>query len=265
MKLNCAGARADCKTRGTAAGAGRAKTGCAALRGADALGASWIDMSWVSLKQPQAALGHRRVNHGDAASGAGATIGAGAACEIEAKRPANSAKDVVERQGLEAGDDRRSSDDAPPRQLGAAGRRANGRGLIDCISGVGAYGGAHTRPALQLPCRTRHAARVCSFSRPRRSGTGVLRRCENAALQGRHSLSARGPQAATHSGQCRAARKRPELPPADDAAGIKGSRHTRVGWPPAGAGCTPRAARPGSARCWPARQRCRPSSPGPRR
>jgi len=62
-KLSCAGARADCSTRG-GVGAGRANTGWLAARGAEALGASWIDIFWVSLGMAQATVGHKRENHG---------------------------------------------------------------------------------------------------------------------------------------------------------------------------------------------------------
>jgi hypothetical protein len=83
-------------------------------------------------------LGHRRVNHCDVASGAGATIGAAAASPAADIRAAQSANDVAEGQRLVAGEDNRSSDDAPPRQRGAAGRWTVGRWIIDCLSEIGA-------------------------------------------------------------------------------------------------------------------------------
>lgn len=90
----------------------------------------------------QATIGHKRVNHGGAGSGAAAASGAavvsGANAAWWAMRPAQSPSAVAEGQRLPAVADRRNSDDAPPRQRGAAGRWANGRGVIDSISAIGA-------------------------------------------------------------------------------------------------------------------------------
>lgn len=116
--------------RGTVGGAGRAATGRLPARAGAVFGASWIDISNLQ-DQARAAVGSRRVNHFEPASGAGATIGVGTASPAWASRPAQSVSAVAEGQRLAAADDRRSSEDAPPRQRGAAGRWANGRGLID--------------------------------------------------------------------------------------------------------------------------------------
>ena len=87
----------------------------------------------VSLEQTHAALGIRRVNHCELASGAGATIGAGTLSPASPMRAAQSLSVAAEGQRLAAADDRRSSDEAPPRQRGATGRWAKERGRIDGI------------------------------------------------------------------------------------------------------------------------------------
>ena len=53
-KLNCAGARADCRMRGGVGSAGRAAAGRPAPRVGEALGASWIDMWFLPRSESSA-------------------------------------------------------------------------------------------------------------------------------------------------------------------------------------------------------------------
>jgi hypothetical protein len=150
---------------------------------------------------------------------------------------------------------------------GSAGRRGGGQRGEDSSTASPGSAPAVARTH-NLHCSFRagplHGLRVLYLTAP------VQRHWRAAALRKRDVTRASLDVGACASG-VRALRhaqgqpKRPALRARDGAAGVKGSTHTRAGWPPAGAGCTPRAVRPGSARCWPARRRCRPSSPAPRR
>jgi hypothetical protein len=129
------------------------------------------------------------VNHCDAASGEAATIGAEVDSPLSAPRSAQAVNAFADGQRPAALADSRSSDEAPPRQLGAARRGTKGRKLMDGISGFGAhqwraYAGTF---AVSVPRSLRN--RPVRYVTSRRDAAGATRQRRYLALQGQQTPS----------------------------------------------------------------------------
>jgi hypothetical protein len=119
----------------------------------------------------------------------GATIGAGAASSLSGPRSAQAVKAFADGQRPAALEDSRNSDEAPPRQLGAARRGIKGRKLIDGISGFCArLGFADARNvAAFVPHSPRD--RPVRYVTSCRDGTGTTRQRLYPELQGQQRPS----------------------------------------------------------------------------
>ncbi len=273
-KLNWAGARADCSTRGAAGVAGRGATAGLALRAAEALGASWIDMvnlpaavSGPARPQPSEPLrcgfgrgrDHRRRGR---VVVVGPAIGPGCQCPCRWPATSSACRQPQQRRGA-----------APA----SRGRRARGKGAQahrQLLRVPAPTKGAHAPVLLQFPCRGRRATGACAISHPGAPALalrGDVRTRRYKVVQHGRSCIRRCPDVATRKRGPHTRLKRPQgsrariRRPRGSRARIRRPRGSRAEWPPAAAACTPREARPGSARCPPARRRRRPSTPAPRR
>jgi hypothetical protein len=246
-KLSCAGVRADCSTRGGVTAAGRTG-GRLVSRRTEALGASWIDIGdlrcCASGRDAAVLAGVRRPTRPKAGEQRRRRVGRRRRNRCRARlggkrqpgRPVGQHRHrrPVSRGARRQPQQRRRTAMAMRRERAVGNRMAVHRGLR-----IGATCGARMRRRLHLPCRPGPAHASCAMSRLRGAPTGAVRRSWNPALQGCPALSA--------------------------AASVNAPKRNLAGSPPAGAACSLRGARRGSARCRPARRPRRPSSPAPRR